>query len=93
MPNGESLDDITFHSFNVTGIDDGVSDERTENFCKTAMATSAKYQKELQKSQKKLNALHDSLEAEHGPVGALYVQNAMAEHASELLTQSHIPPG
>ena len=24
MPNGESLDDITFHSFNVTGIDDGV---------------------------------------------------------------------
>jgi hypothetical protein len=26
LPNGESLDDITFHSFNVTGIDDGVYD-------------------------------------------------------------------
>jgi len=26
LPNGESLDDITFHSFNVTEIDDGVYD-------------------------------------------------------------------
>ena len=26
LPNGESLDDITFHSFNVTGIDNGVYD-------------------------------------------------------------------
>jgi hypothetical protein len=26
LPNGESLDDITFHSFNVTDIDDGVYD-------------------------------------------------------------------
>jgi len=26
LPNGESLDDVTFHSFNVTGIDDGVYD-------------------------------------------------------------------
>jgi hypothetical protein len=26
LPNGESLNDITFHSFNVTGIDDGVYD-------------------------------------------------------------------
>jgi len=26
LPNGESLDDMTFHSFNVTGIDDGVYD-------------------------------------------------------------------
>ena len=26
LPDGESLDDVTFHSFNVTGIDDGVYD-------------------------------------------------------------------
>ena len=26
LPNGESLEDVTFHSFNVTGIDDGVYD-------------------------------------------------------------------
>jgi hypothetical protein len=26
LPDGESLEDITFHSFNVTGIDDGVYD-------------------------------------------------------------------
>jgi len=26
LPDGESLDDVTFHSFNVTGIDDGIYD-------------------------------------------------------------------
>ena len=26
LPDGESLDDVTSHSFNVTGIDDGVYD-------------------------------------------------------------------
>ena len=26
LPDGESLEDVTFHSFNVTGIDDGVYD-------------------------------------------------------------------
>ena len=26
LPNGESLENITFHSFNVTGVDDGVYD-------------------------------------------------------------------
>jgi len=26
LPDGESLEDLTFHSFNVTGIDDGVYD-------------------------------------------------------------------
>ena len=75
----------------VEGVDDGVDDERAAAFMAQAMSRSQKYQKERQKSEKKLSALHDSLEAEHGTEGVQQIEMAMAEHASEALIRSGAP--
>ncbi|KAL1518709.1 hypothetical protein AB1Y20_002996 [Prymnesium parvum] len=70
----------------AAGVDDGVDKDRATAFLNRALSASLKYQKEYQKSQRKLDALHDSLQADHGLHGTQQVQQAMAEHASEVFT-------
>ncbi|KAL3905897.1 MAG: hypothetical protein SGPRY_010748, partial [Prymnesium sp.] len=71
----------------ASGLDDGVDKQRAADFLARALSRSHKYQRECEKSQRKLSALHDALQADHGAAAPQIVERAMLEHASEVFVR------